>query len=141
MKSPKAGPGAVELSFAPGPACKLNHEALEAAALMRVSSQAASDIADRVCMTRNMPKLPSVPTKEPGGPDLTTPQTPQKQLLVPFGLGPDPKDPLCAGLGREIIMMPRMMPGSLGSLKFTSEGRLVTVWSRSRAKPPFTDWP
>ncbi len=84
-----------------------------------------------------------MPTKEPGGPDLTTPQTPQKQLLVPFGLGPDPKDPLSAGLGREIIMMPRMMPGSLGSLnlKFTSEGRLVTVWSRSRAKPPFTDWP
>ncbi len=89
MKSPKAGPGAVELSFAPGPACKLNHEALDAAALMRVSS--ANGISDRVCV--NMPKLPSVPTKEPGGPDLTTPQTPQKQLLVPFGLGPDPKDP------------------------------------------------
>jgi hypothetical protein len=93
----------------------------------------------------NMPKLPSVPSKEPGGSDLTTPQTPQKQRLVPFGLGPasasDPKDPSGAGLGREIIMMPRMMPGSLGSLNFTSEGRLVTVWSRSRAKPPFTDWP
>jgi hypothetical protein len=83
----------------------------------------------------NMPKLPSAPTKEPGGPDLTTPQTPQKQLLVPFGLGPDPKDPLCAGLGREIIMMPRMMPGSLGSLKFTSLASARAGWSRSGHGP------